>query len=417
MIGVMDEVMVGLVAHTTEVDAGVVGLGERCDVMDVVVGGEVTGGFERLAVAAVDHHPARASRIDVIAEGAGPVPAVDSNAPRAAVADRAARHRAVFAVADLHGIAVTGLDGHAAQGDIARALHCDDRLQHRGGHLTVDIAQRGRDTLLLDWRPEVQNRLVAVQIPLAGRIKLLQQVLDEVAIPHLHLIAGVAAEGDLPLLAVHRLHADDAPAPVKAGVDADGGIFRVSPTLLHVRRVEELGLRRARHAQHIRPAALVRVLGVEVGVASHHLPRALVEKLAEDGLLQRGALQVCLQDLALPRLEARNRLGSGQQHRLARHRLPGNGELRRPGILRHQRQRLGQQIAPTAQVDHHRGLQPSGDELANFLTSARHGRKGCLLRSRSRIVALIGDEERSLLSLGACDDHQQSKHDKRGQVA
>jgi len=369
-------------------------------VVDVVVVSVVAGRVQSLDVAAVEGDSAGAGPVDVAADD--PVsPPSDRYAVAAVVADvadLAARDSAVRRVPDRDRGAVAALYCESLEGDVGDApVEGEDRLHHRH-------ADRHRCRVhALGW-PEVEGPGGPVEVPLARRVELLTMALHEVPIARADGVAPVAGQRYGPLLAVHRIDADDVVPPVEAREHHHLALLRVRPLALIGWLVAEPVLGLMGHilvhgdvvAVDVGPAAGDGVGGVVVGVPRERGALAVAEKLPEARALEAQGLEVRSQHPALIGLPARDRSPADDGRLRAGGGAVDDVRARGARVLGVKGQRLRDLVQP--------GLHEHGDatlgqwalllEGADRVAGAHEGLERQRLGARVQVAAVRRDMER-----------------------
>ena len=117
-------------------------------------------------------------------------------------------------------VAAATFEGHPAHGHVVGTVGDDQGFRDRH----ADLAGRQ-----VRGRPEIELGLFAIQVPLARRVELGQQVLDEVAVADHQSVADRPTQPDGIRLAVHGLHRHDVPGPAIGRMDGDFGALDLVP--------------------------------------------------------------------------------------------------------------------------------------------------------------------------------------------
>ena len=184
---VVDQVVGKAHADPASPDAGDITAGPARKVVDVVVDDGMVAGSQTRTVAAVDADAAVAAAVDV-ASGHGVVgAALDPHGPGAAVANRAADDAQSLAAPALNAAAASRLHGQIAELHVADVLQRQQRLAHLRYH-GLCLGQVAR-------RPEVEDAVDAVNVVLAGLVKLLQDIEEIEPLPWGEVVVAVGRSG------------------------------------------------------------------------------------------------------------------------------------------------------------------------------------------------------------------------------
>ena len=245
-------------------------------------------------------------------------------------------------------------------------------------------------------RPEVERLGVLVQIPLAGRVQFLEDVLHEEAVARLQHVAGRPRHGQHVAGQVHALHLRRAVGVVVAGEDVDDRLLGMCPPagVEGGGIVLQFGGAVGHFARGVGETARARVARVDVGNAGKRLGGAAVIELLEAQRPETQRLQVGPQDVAFVRLPARDADAAADHHLLAGGAGIGDGAFGRPRIPWVEDQRFGEGIRAAAD-DHldRRPQRPPRPQRSHGIARAPQAGEGLLPGARAGVTAPRRDVE------------------------
>ncbi len=366
---VVDVVVSGGVVHAVHADAAGV-LVEDTHVVDVIVLRDVPRPGERLAVSTTQADAVATGVADFVVRKPHVLPIAHANAAAiecAHLSDDAAFHEAVLCALKGDRAAVAASKCEAADRDLLRTgLYFEE---------AVECGNTNFSSAHITWRPEVQRAGMLVVKPLTRCVEFFEGVLKVIAVVRVQVVAAVLLQREHACLRIERDHRLDEIPPAVLREDVEFHVLGMRPLAhifgLHIDRAfPQMALRCAAgwKLRHKGPAAIERVLHIEVRVARQNLPLAVAEELFWDETLWQQLGDIRFDNLALMLFPAGDDRGADER---AAH--PGEGQV---GILRFELNRLRQVRRACWQKNCRRGIVPGYAGFTNLIESLgqREGR-------------------------------------------
>ena len=179
MLGLVDEVMANLVAHSVDGRSRLIRADDAAEVMDVVVFNQMIAGSERVADAAVRFNAPFAEIVKVAADDGAVLPANDVDRPTADVSQCAAGDRQACTLFCHHGRLPAAFQHESFESCVSHVRSRDQVIG--GGHCN-------RKLFRIAVRPEVNSAGRTIDGPFSRPIDLTNHVEGE------KLLAGLIAE-------------------------------------------------------------------------------------------------------------------------------------------------------------------------------------------------------------------------------
>ena len=316
--------------------------------------------------------------------------------------DRAVIHHAVLRIFQHDCIPDAAVKLDPAHRDLLRALHADETVQRRNAHLVTGKLLR---------RPEVKRVRALIEIPLAGRVEFFERVLKMEAVVRMDVVAAVLREHQLAVRFIETFDRHDEIPPAIHREDVDLHVLRMRPVPHILLGDIKLALPFVafvlplRNLLHARPAAVERVVRIEVRPAREDHALAIKEKLPHVELLQRELRDIRFQDRAFMLREFLHLLRS-QEHRL----LAVRGLDDQIIVLRFYQQRLGHFIS-AAVHDDGRQSRKTRDVAQQLLRVFQRGTRisGRSLRGVAAIRSDVDLRGHQACGHRSCEEHR--KHE------
>ena len=246
--GVVDKVVRRPVADAAQRDGGCVHAVPSSVVMDMVILGDVSAGGERRTLSSSQADTASTGPVDITGYDGAIVAVANLHGVAAGISQHAPGDFRLCAVIHYDGCSATRLEDNPFYRNMRDLGKVHERIQH-GNDRPAFLHRR--------WRPEIKSTRFAIQVPLAGRIELGQDIHPVEPLADAVSVMMVGWDnGDDTLVGIDGFDLLPLIGPIPEPVAVDPHVIFLGPAFRPVALVHELARLTALRPSHVHGAGL-----------------------------------------------------------------------------------------------------------------------------------------------------------------